>query len=193
MAADGQASTIGAVERDIERILIGEAALDARVGELAREIEHTYADAPEGLTLVTVLAGSMIFAADLMRHLPFQTRIGLVAVSSYAGGTTISRGPAVQASLLPELAGRDVLIVDDILDTGATLRLVQDDVRRMGPRSLRTVVLLRKVVKASADVVADFVGFEIEDAFVVGYGLDYNGWYRNLPYIAVLRPEAYRV
>ena len=179
------------MEDDIARVLISKEALETRVAGLADEIAAAYAECEGGITIVTILAGSLIFLADLMRRLPMKMKIGLVSVSSYAGATTTSRGAVLASTTLPEIAGRHVLIVDDILDTGGTLRLVQDELRKAGPRSVRTTVLLRKPNKAPADVKADFVGFDIEDAFVVGYGLDYDGLYRNLPYVAVLTPDAY--
>lgn len=116
-------------------------------------------------------------------------RIGLVTVSSYPGSSTRSAGAKLLTSSYPELQNRDVLLVDDILDTGGTLRLVQRDIRAAAPRSMRTAVLLRKMGKAPPDVTVDFVGFDIEDVFVVGYGLDYDGLYRNLPHIAEWRPD----
>jgi hypoxanthine phosphoribosyltransferase len=116
--------------------------------------------------------------------------IGLITVSSYAGATTQSLGPNLMRDLEVDVRGHHVLIVDDILDTGGTLRTVRGLMREKGVRSVRTAVLLRKTAKAPKDVEAEFVGFDIEDEFVVGYGLDYNNQYRNLPYIAILKPEA---
>jgi hypoxanthine phosphoribosyltransferase len=179
------------MENDIARVLITEEALKKRVAVLATEITRSYADPQAGITIVTVLAGAIIFLGDLIRRLPIKIRIELVSVSSYRGRTTSPGDPILTPTSLPDLHGRDVLIVDDILDTGGTLRLVEDEVRRAGPRSIRTAVMLRKAGKAPPDVTVDFVGFDIEDAFVVGYGLDYGGLYRNLPFIAVLKPELY--
>ena len=178
------------VDQDIGKVLISERALKNRVAALAEEIAEAYPASEGGIMLVTVLAGSIIFLADLIRQLPMKLRIGLVTVTSYPGPTTVSRGPSLESASLPQVRDRDVLIVDDILDTGRTLRLVQAEVRRAKPRSLETVVLLRKPAKAPADVTVDFVGFDVEDVFVIGYGLDYDGLYRNLPYIAVLRRDA---
>ncbi len=172
----------------IDRVLISATALEERVHGLAHEIARTYAVTSDGLIIVTVLSGSLVFLADLIRKLPLMLRIGLVTVSSYPGGTTRSAGAKLLTSSYPELQNRDVLLVDDILDTGGTLRLVQREIRAAVPRSLRTAVLLRKTGKAPPDVTVDFVGFDIEDVFVVGYGLDYDGLYRNLPHIAEWRP-----
>jgi hypoxanthine phosphoribosyltransferase len=179
------------MERDLARIVITESQLANRVRELADEVAAAYPDLDRGLTLVTVLSGSIIFLADLIRHLPMKMKIGLMTVSSYRGATTESRGPRVLADLRGDVAGRHVLVVDDILDTGNTLRVVQGRLAAQGPASLKTVVLLRKPAKAPKDVLTDFIGFDIEDEFVVGYGLDYNDHYRNLPYIAVLKSEFY--
>ena len=179
------------MEDDIARIMISEQRLAERVRGMASEIAASYPDLEEGLTLVTVLCGSIIFLADLIRHLPMKMKIGLVTVSSYSGATTESRGPKLLGELELDATGRHVLLIDDILDTGRTLRLVQGRLAARQPKSLKTAVLLRKPAKAPEDVVADFVGFDIEDEFVVGYGLDYNDFYRNLPHLAVLKPHLY--
>jgi len=180
------------MEADIDRILFTSDRIAARVHELADEITAQYGDdAAEGLTLVTILSGSLIFLADLMRQLPIRMKIGLITVSSYPGATTQSKGVSVLGPVDTDIRDRHVLIVDDILDTGNTLRTVYQELERLGPRSLRTCVFLRKPGKAPTDVRADFVGFDIDDVFVVGYGLDYNDHYRNYPHIGVLRPELY--
>ncbi len=176
---------------EIQKVVITERAIKERVVELAAEIAEVYGRCEDGVTIVTVLAGSLIFLSDLIRLLPIKMRVGLMAVSSYAGQTTTSRGAKLELTSLPDLRNRNVLIVDDIVETGRTLRIVQEEVRRLGPRSVQTVVLLRKTSRAPADVPVDFIGFDIEDVFVVGYGLDYDGLYRNLPYIGVLRSELY--
>jgi hypoxanthine phosphoribosyltransferase len=179
------------MDGDIERILITDRELAQRVDEMAREIAAHYPAPDEGLVLVPILSGSIIFLADLIRLLPMKMKLGMITVSSYAGAVTESRGATLKMDLNVDIRDKHVLIIDDILDTGGTLRLVGEQLRRREPRSLRTAVLLRKPSKAPADVVADFVGFEIADEFVVGYGLDYNGYYRNYPNIAVLKPEHY--
>lgn len=169
---------------DVSRVLIPAATIHGRVASLATEIEAAYADADD-ITVVAVLTGSVVFLSDLIRCLPLRMEIGYVAVSSYKGA--LPTEPRLGAISLPELRGRDVLVVDDILDTGNTLRLVQGMLRSHGPRSLRTATLLRKPSKAPPDVAVEFVGFDIEDVFAVGYGLDFNGRHRNLPYIAEMR------
>ncbi|MBI4581040.1 MAG: hypoxanthine phosphoribosyltransferase [Planctomycetes bacterium] len=178
------------MDHDIDRILISRHRIAERVMELAAEIARTYAgDVEAGLTLVTILSGSLIFLSDLIRCLPLRMKIGLITVSSYKG--TKPTPAAILQQLNTDVTGRHVLLVDDILDTGGTLRLVREQLVSAGPKSIRTCVLLRKPSKAPPDVPADFVGFDIEDVFVVGYGLDFNDHYRNLPDIAVLRPEVY--
>lgn len=178
------------MQGDIARILIPRDQIAKRVQELAAQISQTYAgDVDTGLTLVTILSGSLIFLADLIRQLPFRMKIGLITVSSYKGTKPTTAGILQQINT--NVASRHVLLVDDILDTGGTLRLVRRQLAAAQPRSIRTCVLLRKPSKAPPDVTADFIGFDIEDLFVVGYGLDYNDHYRNLPDIAVLRNELY--
>lgn len=177
---------------DLQRILIPRDRIARRVGELAREIARAYAgDEGAGITIVTILSGSLIFLADLIRELPFRTKIGLITVSSYRGATTRPAEARIGLEMNLDVAGRHVLIVDDILDTGGTVRLVRERVAACGAKTIRTCVLLRKPAKAPPDVPAEFVGFDISDDFVVGYGLDYNDYYRNLPDIGVLRPELY--
>ena len=178
------------MQDEIERVLITREQIDERVAELGRELVAVYGESQD-LTIVAVLSGAVIFLADLMRQIPFKMKIALITVSSYAGATTESKGATLVEQLRGELAGRDVLIVDDILDTGNTLRLVQGEILRRRPASMRTCVLLRKTGKAPDDVTADFVGFDIEDVFVVGYGLDYSNLFRNYPHIGVLRQDSY--
>jgi hypoxanthine phosphoribosyltransferase len=179
------------MEGDIDRVLITHDQLARRVREMAGEIAACYPEEDTGLVLVPILSGSIIFLADLIRHLPMKMKLGLIAVSSYAGAVTDSRDASLTRDLNVDIADQHVLVIDDILDTGKTLRLVGQRLREREPRTLRTAVLLRKPSKAPADVTADFVGFEIADEFVVGYGLDYDGHYRNYPHIAVLKPERY--
>jgi hypoxanthine phosphoribosyltransferase len=178
------------MEADFERTLICRQQISLRLDELAREIATAYPLTGEGLVVVPILAGALIFVADLIRRLPMRAQISLLLASSYSG----TRGAEPHILFAPgaQLHGRDVLIVDDILDSGRTLQAAKAHLARHQPASLRSCVLLRKPGKAPADVQADFVGFDIEDVFVVGYGLDLNSYYRNWPDIAVLRPELYR-
>ena len=180
------------MEGDIQRILISRERISQRVSEIAADISETYRDGQAGLIIVPILAGSVIFLADLIRHLPFKMKIGLMTVSSYRGATTQAGEARMVKDLNLDIRDRHVLIVDDILDTGNTLRMVIAELRQRNPASLRVCVLLRKTVRAPSDVPVDFVGFDIEDVFVVGYGLDYNDHYRNWPDIGVLKPELYQ-
>lgn len=170
-----------------DRIVITKEQLATRVAELADQIAAHYSGSSEPLVIVTVLNGAVIFLADLIRGLPMRMKLGLIGVSSYRGGVT-SRGARITSRLDPELnlCGQPVLIVDDILDTGGTLRLVQQEVAARRPTSIETAVLLRKPGKAPSDIKVQYVGFDVDDEFVVGYGLDYDGQYRNLPYIGAL-------
>lgn len=177
------------MEADIARILIHRDQIRARTRALAAEIAETYNGDDAGLTLVPILSGSIIFLADLIRELPLKMKLALVQISTYPGATTTPRAPRALLELSGEVRGRHVLVVDDILDSGRTLRRVQAMIRQRAPASLRTIVLLRKVAKAPPDVPVEFVGFDVEDLFVVGYGLDYNDHYRNFPHVGVLRPE----
>jgi hypoxanthine phosphoribosyltransferase len=179
------------MDHDIERILISREQIAARVHELALEVVESYSDLHDRITIVTILSGSIIFLADLIRHMPIKMEIGLITVSSYSGAATESRGARLMKDLNVDIRDRDVLIVDDIFDTGGTLRLVKGLLAERRPRSLKTAVLLRKRAKNPPDVSVEFVGFDIEDRFVVGYGLDFNDQYRNYPHIAVLKPEVY--
>jgi len=179
------------MERDIDRVLIGEQELADQVADMGNQIARAYTGSEGRITIVTILSGSIIFLADLIRVLPMKLRVDLVSVSSYRGKTKKPGSLMLLTERPLDVEGRDVLIVDDILDTGGTLRLVTAELRRGQPSSVKTAVLLRKPSKAPSDVKADFVGFDIEDEFVVGYGLDYDGMYRNLPYVAVLKPEVY--
>lgn len=177
------------MEADIDRILLTSEQIHTRVRALAAEIAACYDGDRRGLTLVPVLSGSIIFLADLIRELPVKMKIALVQVSTYPGATTTAGEPRTVLELAGDVRGRHVLVVDDIFDTGRTLRKVHAMIRARAPASLRTVVLLRKPSKAPPDVHVDFVGFDVDDLFVVGYGLDYDDLYRNYPHIAVLRPE----
>jgi hypoxanthine phosphoribosyltransferase len=179
------------MRNDLARILIPRDQIKKRVKELAEDISRTYGDDSKGLVIVPVLAGSIIFLADLIRELPFKMKIGLLTVSSYRGATTTPGKARLVQDVDLDIKNRHVLVVDDILDTGNTLRVVMGLLKKREPASLRMCVLLRKTAKAPKDLSADFVGFDIEDVFVVGYGLDYNDHYRNWPDIGVLRPELY--
>lgn len=186
------------MQDDIDHILIDRHNIAQRVETVASQImSDLLADAKgEGesleITLVPLLTGSFIFAADLIRHLPVKMKIRLLSVSSYPGTATSSRGAQIKDDLsyLPaSLAGQHVLVIDDILDSGNTLKLVSKTLAAMNPASLRTCVLLRKQRPEAMVFPVDYVAFDIPDEFVVGYGLDFNDHYRNLPDIVTLREE----
>lgn len=173
---------------EVKSVLITEAQIRRRVGELARAItrDHVGAD----LLVVPVLTGTLVFMADLLRHLQLPLRLDCVGVSSYREGTD-SRPMTFTKELRLEAHGRDVLLVDDILDTGNTLAELQARLLKLKPRHLRTCVLLDKPDRREREVPVDYVGFEIPNEFVVGYGLDYAERHRNLPFVGVLHPELY--
>ena len=164
-------------------VLISADDIQTRVRSLAQEIAR---DHPEGVHLVCVLKGAFIFLSDLARSLPAQTTLDFMAVSSYGASTKSSGQVQVLKDLDSPIYGRDVLIVEDIVDTGLTLTYLQDILRARSPRRLRTACLLSKPSRRKIDVKVEYIGFTIEDKFVVGYGLDYAEQYRNLPYIAVI-------
>ncbi|MBC8523572.1 hypoxanthine phosphoribosyltransferase [PVC group bacterium] len=175
--------------RDIERILIARGAISDRVRSLAEEITKDLGSKEEGaeLVLVAVMTGSIIFVSDLMRNLPMKIRIQLMTASSYVGKTTTNnQDPVVGA--LPDVSGKHVLLVDDILDSGKTLTRVRSELETLEPKSIDTCVLLRKTIPSAMAVPCTYVGFDIEDEFVVGYGLDYDDYYRNFPDIAIIEP-----
>ncbi len=165
-------------------VMIGPDELAARINDLAREIRQ---DLPTGqLHFICVLKGAFLFLGDLIRAMEGDVTIDFMACSSYGTGTTSSGEVRLSKDLDSGLEGRDVIIVEDIVDTGLTLHYLQDILLARGPRSLRTACLLSKPSRRKIDVTIDYVGFTIEDRFVVGYGLDYAEQYRNLPYIGVL-------
>ncbi|MFN4261657.1 MAG: hypoxanthine phosphoribosyltransferase [Gemmataceae bacterium] len=165
-------------------ILLSAERIQQRIDELAVRIKQDYDTQP--VTIIGVLTGSMIFLADLVRRLDLPLRIGLLQASSYRGTTTTPGPLRVSPELLPDVRGRHVLLLDDILDTGQTLAHVTAHLRELGVASLRVAVLLRKQGRQRVQVEPDYWGFDIPDRFVVGYGLDYNDEYRHLPYLAVL-------
>ena len=166
------------------RVLVAEGELAARISELGRTIARDYAQITP--VLVGVLQGAVPFVADLMRRLPIDVTLDFVRAASYGAGTTSAGAVRLLVDLTVDIAGRDVLIVDDIVDTGLTLFALKRTFEARGPRSLRTCVLLDKGGRRQADVLIDYVGFSIPNVFVVGYGLDYDGLYRNLPHVAAL-------
>jgi len=165
-------------------VLVSAEQIQSSIERLAAEIGEREAGRP--LTVIAVLTGSIIFLADLVRKLEMPLRVGVIQARSYLG---TERGSlSVNVDMLPEVTGRDVLVIDDIFDTGHTLVEVLAFLKDLGPRSVRTAVLVLKQGKQQVSLKPDYVGFEIPDVFVVGYGLDYNDAYRNLPFLAALEP-----
>jgi len=179
---------------DIARVLISHDRIAARVAELALKITHDHsASATDGeIAIVPIMTGAMIFCGDLIRQIPLRMKIGLLAVTSYPGSAVRSQGPRVLGQQLDRLAGRHVVVLDDILDSGQTLGAVVHMIQDLGPASVKSCVLLRKDRPSARQTHVDYVGFDIPDEFVVGYGLDYNDYYRNLPDIVTLTPAALR-
>lgn len=169
------------------RVLISEERIRERVEALGRRIEEDYEGKP--LTVVGILTGSLVLMADLIRQIRVPLRVGLLQASSYKGKTTVGGNLAMNEAFRPDVAGRDVLLIDDILDTGQTLARVVAEIHNMGAASVRTAVLLRKEGRQTVAFEPDYVGFPIPDEFVIGYGLDYDDDYRHLPYIGVLGAE----
>jgi hypoxanthine phosphoribosyltransferase len=172
---------------DLERVLFDEPAIHRRLDDIAAQVSSDYRD--RELTVIAVLHGSLMFVADLLRRIPLPLKLDCVSVASYHGRAQSSSEIVFKEVTVPDVVGRDVLIVDDILDSGHTLAAIREKLETGKPRSIRVCVLLSKKKQRAREVASDYVGFEIEDEFVVGYGLDFRERYRNLPYIGVLRKE----
>ena len=175
------------MQADLERILFDEKTILRRLDELAAQISADYHD--RELTVVAILNGSLIFMADLLRRIPLPLKLDCLSVASYHGGLQTSGELIFRQVASPDVAGRHILLLDDILDSGTTLNAIRERLETASPRSIRVCVLLRKIKPQTRATIADYVGFDIADEFVVGYGLDYMERYRNLPYIGVLRKE----
>ena len=176
------------MRRDIERILISEEEIQKKVAEMGKKISQDFRD--KDPLFVGVLKGCFIFMADLMRYVDIRCSMDFMAVSSYSG-TTSTGAVKINKDLSEDIEGRHVIIVEDILDSGVTLSYLKQYLMVRTPASISIATLMDKPARRKADVYADYSCFEIPDAFVVGYGLDYNERYRNLPYIGVLKPEIY--
>src|SRR5256714_9383483 len=175
------------MQDDLERVLFDEAAILRRLDEIAAQISRDYRD--RELTVIAVLNGSLMFMADLLRRIPLPLKLDCLSVASYHGRAETSGEVIFKQVALPDVVDRHILILDDILDSGHTLAAIRDKLETAKPRSIRVCVLLSKKKSRARQVVADYIGFEIEDEFVVGYGLDFMDRYRNLPCIGVLRKE----
>ncbi|WP_197375308.1 hypoxanthine phosphoribosyltransferase [Mycolicibacterium baixiangningiae] len=182
-------------EGDIKSVLLSEERIQTRTAELAAQIADTYRDAVtehgQDLLLVTVLKGAVMFVTDLARSIPLPTQLEFMAVSSYGSSTSSSGVVRILKDLDRDINDRDVLIVEDIVDSGLTLSWLLRNLATRQPRSLRVCTLLRKPDAVRADVDITYVGFDIPNEFVVGYGLDYAERYRDLPYIGTLEPKVY--
>jgi hypoxanthine phosphoribosyltransferase len=176
-----------AIHPDLAEVLVTERRIHTRVRSLAREIKRIYGD--QEFTIVSLINGAVMFTADLMREIDNPVRLDCIRVSSYGARTKSIGTPQIIHSLTIDIEKRHVLLIDDILDTGKTLKLVSELILKLRPASLRTCVLLDKKARREVAIEADFVGFEIPDKFVVGYGLDFAERYRNLPDIGVLKPS----
>ena len=177
------------LEQDIERVLFTEEELKARVAEIAARIDKDYAGKEP--MLISVLRGSFIFMADLARAIHLPCTVDFMAVSSYGSGTTSSGQVKITKDLSESIEGRDIIVVEDILDSGNTLSYLFRLLQARHPASVRLCTLLDKPSRRTKPITADYTGFTVDDLFVVGYGLDYAEKYRNLPYIGILKPAVY--
>jgi hypoxanthine phosphoribosyltransferase len=177
------------IHDDVEEVLLSGEQIQARVGELGRQLAADYAGRDP--VLVSVLKGSIVFLADLVRRTEIPLSIDLMEVSSYGASTESSGQVRILKDLSMAIDGRDVIVVEDIIDTGLTLNYLLRYLHDKGPASIRICCLLDKPARRLADISIDYRGFTIPDRFVIGYGLDYDERYRNLPYIGVLRPSVY--
>lgn len=176
----------------ILKVLVTSEQLQTKVQELGERISRDYAG--KDLLLVSILKGSVVFMADIMRAIKIPNAIDFMVVSSYGGGNTMTTGLVkIIKDLDSDLSGKDVLIVEDILDTGVTLSKLVPMLKMRNPNSVKICAILDKPERRKADIHADYLGFQVPDEFVVGYGLDYDEKYRNLPYVGVLKPEIYSV
>lgn len=176
---------------DVEAVLIDEATLQNRIQELADMVSEKYKDAEQDLILVCVLKGAVLFLSDFVRKLSIPAEMEFMAVSSYGNSTTSSGVVRILKDLDKEIAGRDVLVVEDIIDSGLTLSWLLRNLKGRGPKSLEVVTLLRKPEVQTAKIDLLDIGFDIPNEFVIGYGLDYAERYRDLPYVGTLHPRVY--
>ena len=174
---------------DILKVLYSEEELKAKCAEMGARITRDYAG--KNLLLVTVLKGAVVYFTDLMRAIDLPCTIDFMIVSSYGSGVKTSGVVKIVKDLDTDLSGKDLLIVEDILDTGLTLSYLKSMLQARNPASIRIATLLDKPDRRKADIHADYIGYEVPDEFVVGYGLDYDEKYRNLPFVGVLKPEVY--
>jgi hypoxanthine phosphoribosyltransferase len=182
-----KAKPASAQAEDLEAILVSEIAIKRRLKKLGSDISAIYGQ--EEITVVAIINGAILFTADLLRQISNPIRLDCIRISSYRNDSRSHGKPRLLHSLTLDIANRHVLLIDDILDTGKTLSVVVDLIKKQNPASVRTCVLLDKKGRREVEFEADFVGFQIPDRFVVGYGLDFAERYRNLPSIGILKPE----
>lgn len=180
---------MNSMEQDILKVLVGEDELKTKIKDLGAKISEDYKD--KNLLLVSVLKGSVIFMADLMRAVTIHCGIDFMSVSSYGSGVKTSGVVKIIKDLDADLSGKDLLLVEDILDSGLTLSYLKKMLSTRNPNSIKICTLLDKPERRQVDIKPDYSLFQIPDAFVVGYGLDYNERYRNMPYVGILKPEVY--
>lgn len=178
------------MNKDIEKILVTEEELADITKKLGEQITRDYAE--KKLLIVGVLKGSIYFLTDLSRHIDLPCQLDFIQVSSYGSSTVSSGVIKITKDIAEDLTGFDVLLVEDILDTGKTLKHIHDMLIKRNPESIAVITLLDKPSRREADIHADYVGVDVPNAFVVGYGLDYDQFYRNLPYIGILKEEVYK-
>ncbi|MEG0179132.1 MAG: hypoxanthine phosphoribosyltransferase [Oscillospiraceae bacterium] len=177
------------MQEDVLKILLTKEQISEKVGEMGKQISKDYKG--RNLLLVTVLKGAVVFLADIMREIDIHAEIDFMVVSSYGSGVKSSGVVKIIKDLDTQLEGKDILIIEDILDSGLTLSYIKDLLASRNPASIKIAALLDKPSRRKVDLQADYVGFAVPDEFVIGYGLDYDEKYRNLPYIGVLKPEVY--
>ncbi|MEG0649993.1 MAG: hypoxanthine phosphoribosyltransferase [Oscillospiraceae bacterium] len=177
------------MHEDVLKVLLTEEEIAAKVADMGKQISKDYAG--KNLMLVTVLKGAVVFLADIMRKIDIHAEIDFMVVSSYGAGVKSSGVVKIIKDLDVALEGKDILIIEDILDSGLTLNYIKDLLIGRNPASIKIATLLDKPIRRKVDLQADYVGFVVPDEFVIGYGLDFDEKYRNLPYIGVLKPEVY--
>ncbi|MEG0109802.1 MAG: hypoxanthine phosphoribosyltransferase [Oscillospiraceae bacterium] len=177
------------MHEDVLKVLLTEEEIAAKVADMGKQISKDYAG--KNLMLVTVLKGAVVFLADIMRKIDIHAEIDFMVVSSYGAGVKSSGVVKIIKDLDVALEGKDILIIEDILDSGLTLNYIKDLLEGRNPASIKIATLLDKPIRRKVDLQADYVGFVVPDEFVIGYGLDFDEKYRNLPYIGVLKPEVY--
>ena len=180
---------MGILKNDIERVLLTKEEISEKVKDLANRIKDEYSG--KNPLILCILKGSLIFTSDLVRELDFPCTIDFMQVSSYGAGAETTGKLVVKKDMDTDISGRDVIIVEDILDTGVTLSNLLPELRRRGAADVKLCVLLNKPERRTVEIAADYVGFDIENEFVIGYGLDYDEKYRNLPYIGILKRSVY--